>query len=247
MTHTIVKYCTALSLLLLSFALWNKNALPSPQALRPEMLEEPKQIETSLAPFETTVGQVVYTVKPRYEYDLYGLVVSEHDSNTWWDYIHRESNDHLNVNDLCVVWGKNAQSGSYQDLTFSSGQFVCYVQAHSEEAYVAFDPASLSNNHMLSDDKRLAKILRGMRIGDQIHFRGYLAEYSHNHGFAFHRGTSTTRLDTGNGACETVYVTDVQVLHSGNKAWRRLVWFATAALLASILAWFWLPVRFRDV
>jgi len=54
-------------------------------------------------------------------------------------------------------------------------------------------------------------------------------------------------LDTGNGACETVYVTDVQILHSGNKAWRRLVWFATAALLASILAWFWLPVRFRDV
>jgi hypothetical protein len=28
-------------------------------------------------------------------------------------------------------------------------------------------------------------VLRDVRVGDQIHFRGYLAEYSHHHEFAW--------------------------------------------------------------
>ena len=32
-----------------------------------------------------------------------GLVVSKHDADTWWDWIHRAWNDHLNVTDLCVI------------------------------------------------------------------------------------------------------------------------------------------------
>ena len=152
----------------------------------------------------------------------------------------------MNVNDLCVIWGTNAQRGSYQDIQFSSGQFVCNFQTSSREAFEAFDQAAISNNHMLADDKYLAKKLRSVRIGDQIHFRGYLAEYSHNHGFAFKRGTSTVRTDTGNGACETVFVTDVRILSSANVGWRRLVWSAGIVLLLSLIGWFFLPARFRD-
>ena len=34
------------------------------------------------------------------------------------------------------------------------------------------------------------------------------------------RGTSTTRDDTGNGACETIYVTGFEIIGRANAGWR---------------------------
>jgi hypothetical protein len=84
-----------------------------------------------------------------------------------------------------------------------------------------------------------------MRVGDQVHFRGYLAEYSHHHGFAFFRGTSTTRLDTGNGACETVFATDAEILRTGNRGWRMTFWAAATVLVFGIIGWAAAPFRAR--
>ena len=70
----------------------------------------------------------------------------------------------------------------------------------------------------------MAKKFRTVRVGDQVRFRGFLAEYAHrNKGQPFHRGTSTTRMDTGNGACETVYVTDLDILNRGGGLWHAMV------------------------
>ncbi len=227
-------------------ACWQRDALPPPEQLDPALAQEPLQREIEHAPFDTTVGGVRYTVRPLYSYDLYGLVVSKHDADTWWDYIHAAWNDKLNVTDLCVVWGRNAASGVYRRIEFSSGEFVCYAQTRSSEDWAAFDMTSLSNNHLLADDAHIAKTLTSARVGDQIHFRGYLAEYSHDHGFAFHRGTSITRSDTGNGACETVYATDAEILRAGNRGWRMALWIGFALLAAGVVAWFALPPRADD-
>jgi hypothetical protein len=182
-------------------------------------------------------------VRPLFAYDLAGLVVSKHDADTWWDWIHRSWQDHLNVTDLCVVWGSNAKSGIYRALDFSSGQFVCNVETRSAAAWAAFDMTALSNNHLLADDPAIARTLKGVRVGDQVRFRGYLAEYSHDHGFRFFRGTSTTRTDEGNGACETVYATHAEILHEGNRGWRIAAWLAAAGLVAGLLGWAALPFR----
>src|SRR5262249_27973265 len=88
-----------------------RHALPSPPELRPELRNEPVQEPTQTAAFLTTVGGISYTVKPLADYEIWGLVVSEHDSDTWWDWIHKASNDHLNVVDLCVVFAENAANG----------------------------------------------------------------------------------------------------------------------------------------
>lgn len=244
--RTLVKLLLAGSLALLIAALWQRHALPAPALLLPGLQQEPEQIQVREPPLSTTVGGVAYQIRPLYSYELHGLVVSQHDSDTWWDYIHREWNDHLNVVDLCVIWGNNATSGAYRDTSFSSGQFVCYWQMSTREAFAAFDAAAISNNHLITDDPAIAKKLRSVRIGDQIRFRGYLAEYSHNHnGQPFQRGTSTVRTDTGNGACETVYVQDVEILRRGGSPWRTLVWVAAALLALGVVAWFNLPLSDR--
>lgn len=226
-------------------AWWQRDALPPPAKLDPTLLVEPDQRPTDRLPFQTTVGGITYTVRPIFAYDLSGLVVSRHDADTWWDWIHEAWNDKLNVTDLCVVWGTNARTGIYREIDFSSGEFQCFAQTGSSAAWAAFDMTSLSNNHLLSDDPAIARVLRDARVGDQIRLRGYLAEYSHDHGFRFVRGTSVTRTDTGNGACETVFVTDAEITRPGNRGWRIMFWLALAVFAAGIVAWAALPFRAR--
>lgn len=160
---------------LLACALWKKTELPESSALQAELLNEPAQMAISRPPKKVTVGEMDYTVQPLYTYDLYGMVVSKHNADTWWDFLHREWNDRLNITDLCVVWGSNMRSGAYRDINFSSGQFSCNFQTSSSEAWAAFDTTAISNNHLLSNDPGLARKMRDVRIGDQIHFSGYLA------------------------------------------------------------------------
>ena len=53
-----------------------------------------------------------------------------------------------------------------------------------------------------------------MHRGDQIKIKGYLVDYkvAKDGQTLFTRGTSTTRTDNGNGACETIYVEDVEII-----------------------------------
>src|SRR5690242_10161512 len=105
--------------LLLVAALFLRHALPAPSELRPELRNEPLQETTQAAPFQTTVGDITYTIKPMADYEIWGLVVSAHDSDAWWDWIHKASNDKLNVVDLCVVFAENVATGGCVGLDYS--------------------------------------------------------------------------------------------------------------------------------
>ena len=245
MDNRVGKWLLIFGLILLLGALWKKSELPLPQTLQAELLEEPVQVEVSRQPIQLAVGEIDYQIKPLYKYDLYGMVVSKHNADTWWDFLHKEWNDKLNITDLCVVWGNNVRSGSYREIEFSSGQFTCNYQTSSSEAWASFDTTAISNNHLLSADPAVARKMRDVRVGDQIHFSGYLAEYSHNHGFPFKRGTSTVRTDSGNGACETVFVESFEVLGRGGGKWPTWQWIGIALMVLGVLAWFSLPVRLK--
>ena len=241
MAKLIVRVLLSGSVVLLSMSLWLRDSPPEPAAIRQELFNEPVQVEVRKAAFETTVRGISYKVQPLYSYDLYGVVVSQHAADTWWDYIHRAWNDHLNVTDLCVIWGDNLRAADLPKMSFSSGQFQCFWETRSEAAWKSFDQYKISNNHLLSDSASITRKLRATRIGDQVHFRGYLAEYSHSQGFDFRRGTSTVRTDTGNGACETVYVEEFETLRPGGGPWRALFWVALGLLAVASVGWLALP------
>ncbi len=247
--HTFVRFAMIASLITAATAWWMKDVLPPPAKLSVDLLAEPKQVAVRRPALDTRVNGVDYRIQPRYSYDISALVVSLHHSDTWWDYAHKEWNDHINLMDLCVVWGGNVQSGAYQKIDFSNDQWTCSWGASSAEAFNAFNHAEASNNHMVTDDPGVAKALRAIRVGDQVRIRGYLVDYT-----VFKDGkptgmrvSSEVRTDLGNGACEVLYVDAVDVTRSAGHRWRLLQNVALAVLLLSIIAWLLLPLRAEDL
>jgi hypothetical protein len=236
------------SLLLAAVSFFKKDSLPPPEGLRAELSREPQQFEVQKALLRTEVKGVQYSIQPRYSYDLYGLVVSVHDSDAWWDYAHREWGDHVNVVDFCVVWGENVRHGAYRPLSYWNDQWTCWFKSDSDAAWGAFDATAISNNHLVTADPSVARELRKVHIGDQVHFRGYLVDYSivRNGAATAPRVTSIVRNDSGQGACEVVYVENFEVLASPNRTWRLALKLSLYVLLASLIAWAFLPPKFND-
>ncbi len=230
----------------LSAGLWFSKQLPPVAELAAAVLGDPIQTEQAAPAFAAQAGGVDYRIAPVADYDIAGLVVSRHDSTAWYDWIHAAFNDHLNVVDVCMVWGANAAEGAYTRMRFSSGQFVCYMESRDPEAFQPQYVRAVSNNHLLTDDPAVARRLRGLRVGDQVRLRGQLAAYSHDVGGGFRRGTSTVREDMGNGACETVYVRDVTLLRSAPSWPRTLRWAGAALLVLGLLLWWRAPPRARS-
>ncbi len=224
--------------LLVSF--WNRNDLPANIDYVPEIVHEPAQTATSERAFDVTFNNVKYRVEPEFAYELVGMIVSyrHHDSNSR---MHRLADDHLNMLDVCVVWGNNTQGAQLQKLDFWNGIFTCNVQTRDQDAWDSFDMYQLSNNHLISDDDAIRDQVRDIHIGDQIRVRGYLANYTNPQGGT--RGTSTTRKDTGDGACETLYVERFEILRTATSYWRISMYVSLLVLMAGLVVHFRKPYR----
>jgi len=234
----VCRLAMLLSLLLWLLSLLFINRLPGPEDIYAQLFREPLQTRENIPPpFKVKKNKLTYIVTPLFNYELYGLVVSQHRSDSLLDISHRSWQDYLNIKDLCVVWGKNISSGVYRRMKFWNRDFTCMCEFPDQETAVLFSGSHLSNNHILCADKELSRRILAARPGDQIYFKGYLVSYSQPAN-QFLRGTSTVRDDTGNGACETVYVTYFSILQRANRVWQAfnpLAFVATLTFLVAML------------
>lgn len=228
-------------------ATWMRiDELPAPEGYDHARLAAPRQQPTDRRPFGVEVGGQRYEIEPLFEYELDGVVVSYHDADSVTDiWHHRRWQDFLNVRDLCVIWGDNVRSGVYLDMSFRNDSWTCWAYWPDALTGARFRMDALSNNHLLADDPTVQKALMAARPGDQVRFRGVLARYR-NPGNGFARGTSTSRTDTGNGACETVYLESFEVVQEANDGVRVLhgaaKWLAGLSLAGFLVAFVAAPV-----
>ncbi len=224
------------------FALWlRKDTFPEPEFYDVSRLNDPAQSATGTRPFTAQAGGQTYQIAPVFDYDLEGIVVSYHNADSFFDiWHHQDWKDFLNVRDLCVVWGDNVRGGVYRELRFDHDDWTCWVHWDNPEVGERFAMRELSNNHLLSDQPRILRAIMSAEPGDHVHFSGTLASYA-NTGNGFQRGTSTVRDDTGNGACETVFVRDFEIVKKANQnlraAYSIFKWLAIgSAVLLLVLA-----------
>lgn len=196
---------------------FQKDLPPQEGSLLPSLLREPLQAETQKSPFEAAANNFVYRITPLYDYEFYGLVTSFTHSSSFADYYHEQWKDYLNTTDFSMVWGANVKSGIYRKIMFRSDAWTGAYRGSLSDLS-KFKSSAFANNHLLSDDPIIRKTIKSIRRWDQIFLKGYLVKYALK-GSEGWRGSSVTREDTGNGACEVIYVTDFRILKRANTFW----------------------------
>ncbi|MGY6276892.1 hypothetical protein [Methylomonas sp. MgM2] len=212
-----------------------KDDWPEPDYYDMSLLSPPVQSETDRESFSIEANRLKYTIHPKFDYDLQGVVVSYSDADELtniWHY--KRWQDFINVRDLCVIWGKNVESGIYKNMKFRSDSWTCWAAWPDQATGAAFKMNALSNNHIVANYDAVKKALMQAETGDLIHIKGILAEYV-NHAAGYTRGTSVTREDTGQGACETIYVDDFKIVKKANPRLRALAktfnWLTLSSLI----------------
>ncbi|OGD63960.1 hypothetical protein A2215_01310 [Candidatus Berkelbacteria bacterium RIFOXYA2_FULL_43_10] len=231
-----------ISISVLLFSYYYKTKLPISSEILEDLKNEP--VQGSGEDFEVInidKGNIEYNIEPKHSYQLWGLVVAVNDNEKW--YSRFKDMDPLNTKDICVLWGDNVANELYKNYKFSSIEYVCQYQSRGAQIDgEILNGRQLSNNHLLPADNEIYAIIRKAKVGDQIYLEGFLSNYSvtENGRKTINRGTSITRIDTGNGACETIYVTDFKILDIGNematKAFVVLAYFTLILLILYIFA-----------
>jgi hypothetical protein len=224
------------ALLALAASFVFRYRLPDKSLILEPLLQNPVQTSDGVPePFDVTRKGITYTVTPLFSYELWGMIVSYHDSASIVDISHRQWKDFINTKDLCVIWGRNVESGVYKRMTFRNRDFTCFYRYPDRETGRLFTENALSNNHILPADPLVADSVLKARKGDQVHFKGWLVSYGIK-GTPYARRSSTVRTDRGNGACEVVYVTELEILREANAAWRTLFKVSLGLIGLSIAA-----------
>jgi hypothetical protein len=213
----ILQVALGVALLVWGWAWQQTRSLPRLDEILPELRAEPRQQPTQRAPFGFEYRGLGYEVQPVADYELYGLVVSHNDIHGIADIYHDE--DSVDTKDLCVIWGANLANEDYRRITFENTPTWCHWSWRSDD--IRFEASAIANNHLVTDDGALRAMLEQLHVGDQVRFSGALANYRDLRHPEFWRSSSTTRTDSGGGACEVVFFDELQVLKPhATGAWR---------------------------
>jgi hypothetical protein len=236
MMRRVAKVILPVSVALFGLSFFLRNRLPDKSLVLEPLLQNPIQTKDDVpGPFEVTRKNVTYTVTPLFSYELWGMIVSYHHSASFIDISHRQWKDYINTKDICVIWGRNVETGVYERMSFKNRDFTCFYRYPDQETADLFTENCLSNNHLLPADPIVAGTVLKARKGDQVRLKGWLVSYGIKEA-PYSRRSSTVRNDRGNGACEVVYVTEFEILREANAGWRALYKLSFAVIGLSIVA-----------
>lgn len=143
-----------------------------------------------------------FTVTPRAAFDIQARVLSR---ETY--FLGTESD--LSPIDLALGWGRMSDQAILDQISVRQGGRWYYTR------YALPPPIpepeiirTSANMHMIPADAVVERELKRLRRGDLVRIQGYLVDVDHESGWMWR--TSLTREDTGQGACEIIYVEAVQ-------------------------------------
>jgi hypothetical protein len=192
----------ALALLAAALLLLYWCSGPSPLAQPPGVLaaQAPRQLalDSSVAAFE----RAGYTLVPFARFDLRARVLARADYRF-------DRGAALVPVDLALGWGRMSDSRVLEQVEISqSGRWYrwsveAYPIPHEEIV------ASSANMHLIPADDAVAATLDAIRVGQIVSLTGYLVD-AHHAGNGHRWNSSRSRTDSGDGACELIWVETLQ-------------------------------------
>ena len=188
-----------IALVVIAAGAWNhfstRAVAHGPGVLAPD---DPVQINRSnLAAF--SAGD--YQLTPAAEFSLQARVLSTTRYRTG-----READ--LSPIDLALGWGPMSDSEVIDQLQITQGNRFYFYRWQNEPPIPPRDIVEHSANmHMIPASDEVRRQLQKVRVGQIVSISGYLVRIQAPDGW--HWNSSMTRTDSGNGACELVWVEEI--------------------------------------
>lgn len=112
--------------------------------------------------------------------------------------------------DLALGWGRMSDTAVIRKLNIrQSDRFYFYSWSQDPPIPVGEIVANSANMHLIPGNANIEQRLERLKPGNVVRIKGFLVNVTGANGFAWN--TSAVRYDTGNGACEIVWVADLIV------------------------------------
>ena len=190
---------SVIALCYLGYRDWDTKAVGHP----PGMLvrEQPKQVDVQPSVFMLDD----YRVTRKASFEVRARILSKEPY-----YLGRTAE--LSPIDLALGWAVMSDSAVLEKIDISqSGRW--YRTRYELPPPVAEQQiaANSSNMHMIPARQDIERALKKLRVGEIVFLRGYLVDVKHDSGWYWR--SSMSRTDSGDGACELVYVESLSVEH----------------------------------
>lgn len=194
-----------LLLILALFGLWNHRWTPSALKVPDGVIvaaHAPTQTELSKPQPPWQVQG--YRLKPLANFSASARLLS-----VAWYGSGRESD--LSPVDLGISWGQMSDSRNINALQWShGGRFLNYrFDANGPPIQQSLLDRQIANLHVIPANSVVLKRIEALPAGSRIKLEGVLVRADASDGW--HWQSSLTREDTGAGACELIWLTDVRV------------------------------------
>lgn len=112
--------------------------------------------------------------------------------------------------DVALGWGPMSDDRVLSQLAISQGnRFYYYSWKDQPPIPLSSIIANSANMHLIPADGLVANRLDGVRVGQLVEISGELVSIRANDGWQWR--SSLSRTDSGNGACEIVWVKEIRV------------------------------------
>jgi hypothetical protein len=169
--------------------------------------DPPKQeLNISLKPFQLRVPNGSIRISSLAKYSISGRVLS-----TSRYYLDWKSN--IAEVDVALGWGELAKVGSDEHITYRQSRrwyFFDYSKDSKIDGNYIIEHSS--NHHLIPATENIRRAIHSLEKNDIVRLKGYLVKASGTYkGDPVSWRSSVSRRDTGNGACELMYVISVAV------------------------------------
>ncbi len=217
------------------FLFWANNSFPKVTETTTEKIitkDEPVQKQLSGKKYIKVYGEKYpFVLNYQAKYSISGLVVTKN-SNFWFRDVMRSKFDDICLIDFGIVWGELSADKEklYKHWKFKSSKTLGQsrrLEWRSKPPYndmpwtLDYVSSHISHTHMIPKNKNIMGALLKIKKNDIVKIDGYLVDIYTDKSETIAK-TSLSRTDNdpisrGYGACEDMYVTQVQI---GDKIYR---------------------------
>jgi len=163
---------------------------------------EPVQVSIDRRPFDIETRKGKVTLDPRASFDAAAVVAGD-------EHYRVDDGAFLVPVDLVMTWGKLPEEPFKSKVSYGQITRYYFWRTKDSDLDLHYIKAHSANMHMIPADDNVRRALLKVGTGDRVRVHGLLVNANREDGF--HWNTSLTREDDGPGACELVWVEEIQI------------------------------------